>query len=672
MATVTALSLLACDRSSVPAAVTKITVTPPTVTLLPNGTQKLEAKVEGAGSFDQSVVWSTNDPQTATVTPDGIVKALKVGAATITAKSVSDPSKTDSSKISVVVGATVSKIEVTPTTAAINVGKTQLFTAKVTGTGEFGGVAWKSSNPGIASVAEDGTVTGVAAGQATITATSTLDSTKSDSSQVTVSPVVVAQPNIVLTNLDGGPFQNWLSFSKVGTGVPATPSTTEHNVSTLRISNTGVDPLNVNLQITGTFTLLSGPPAFTVAPGASSDVKVRFVGDNLPVQRGTLVVQSNDPQTPSTTIQLAGAWQPVYENNQEPNLDQLVRETLGFTTAFSTGGQSINQKGSVMAQGDEMLSPFWQRANTSQPVNVWQLAAYHTQNSTATLYWHSKADSAALQVLKHAPTSAQSILPRKDDGSVLAQANFTPTAATFGFRIDNSEWSDDTRNSQTADRRNGCVDPCGHHLRFYKAKNPAGQVMPNTYLLIMDYSGINYDYNDNVYLISNVQPAPFLIDTGVGAGASYTDPAGNVWTSDRDRNNVASFTPNTAVNEPATATSVEILGTDNDQLYRTYRGNVGGVTPRTLTYNIPLENGTYQLKLHFAELNWTTAGKRVFDVLVNGQVKISNLDIVAQAGGANTALVLPVPSVQVTNGKLNLAFAASVDYPSISGIEISR
>ena len=30
--------------------------------------------------------------------------------------------------------------------------------------------------------------------------------------------------------------------------------------------------------------------------------------------------------------------------------------------------------------------------------------------------------------------------------------------------------------------------------------------MPNTYLMAMDYAGINYDYNDNVYLVSNIKP----------------------------------------------------------------------------------------------------------------------------------------------------------------------
>ena len=46
----------------------------------------------------------------------------------------------------------------------------------------------------------------------------------------------------------------------------------------------------------------------------------------------------------------------------------------------------------------------------------------------------------------------------------------------------------------------------GHHLRIWPARNRSGAIIANTYLVSMDYSGINYDYNDNVYLVSNIKP----------------------------------------------------------------------------------------------------------------------------------------------------------------------
>ncbi len=147
------------------------------------------------------------------------------------------------------------------------------------------------------------------------------------------------------------------------------------------------------------------------------------------------------------------------------------------------------------------------RANTSSPVTVRQLAAFHTQGNTATFFWHNKTSTSTSAVLTHVGVDGQSVLPRKNDaGNTVAQGTFTPTGA-FGLKID-PEWSDPTRNSSTADNTNGCptTSQCGHHLRIWPAKDRSGAVIANTYLVSMDYSGINYDYNDNVYLVSNMKP----------------------------------------------------------------------------------------------------------------------------------------------------------------------
>ena len=39
----------------------------------------------------------------------------------------------------------------------------------------------------------------------------------------------------------------------------------------------------------------------------------------------------------------------------------------------------------------------------------------------------------------------------------------------------------------------------GHHMRIWPVRDRAGAIVPSTYLVAMDYSGINYDYNDNVF-----------------------------------------------------------------------------------------------------------------------------------------------------------------------------
>ena len=44
-------------------------------------------------------------------------------------------------------------------------------------------------------------------------------------------------------------------------------------------------------------------------------------------------------------------------------------------------------------------------------------------------------------------------------------------------------------------------------MRWFPVKNAAGQVVPNTYFVVNDLSGLNLDYNDNVLLLTNVKPS---------------------------------------------------------------------------------------------------------------------------------------------------------------------
>ncbi|WP_310584523.1 malectin domain-containing carbohydrate-binding protein, partial [Deinococcus sp.] len=198
------------------------------------------------------------------------------------------------------------------------------------------------------------------------------------------------------------------------------------------------------------------------------------------------------------------------------------------------------------------------------------------------------------------------------------------------------------------------------------------------YVQKLEYLGIscdiNYDFNDNMYVVTNVRPAPLLLNVG---GPAFTDPAGQFWQPDRDANGNAVFSPDSAPNEPQAPNPYPYAGpignTTNPQLYRTYRGFIDPSLPRVLTFNVPLGDGIYDLKLHMADLFWTTAGKRIFSVSVQGVTppSLSNIDIVAAVGPKN-ALVRSLTGVQVTGGKMTISLNASVDYGAMSGIEIFR
>lgn len=109
------------------------------------------------------------------------------------------------------------------------------------------------------------------------------------------------------------------------------------------------------------------------------------------------------------------------------------------------------------------------------------------------------------------------------------------------------------------------------------------------------------------------------------------------------------------------AQNVAIANTPDPALYQSERNGTFG-------YSFPVPNGSYSLVLHFAEIYWTQPGQRVFNVGVEGTTRLANYDIVAKVG-PRTATTETLP-VTVSDGALDLTFAASVDQAKVSAIEV--
>jgi hypothetical protein len=111
-------------------------------------------------------------------------------------------------------------------------------------------------------------------------------------------------------------------------------------------------------------------------------------------------------------------------------------------------------------------------------------------------------------------------------------------------------------------------------------------------------------------------------------------------------------------------TSNPITGAPDLYLYRTARRGVYG----NFSYSIPLANGSYVLRLKFAEIAFGGKGQRVFNVNVNGSPVLTNFDIVADAGPL-TADDKQFP-VTVTNGTLQIDFLGVVGFGLVNGIQV--
>jgi hypothetical protein len=91
------------------------------------------------------------------------------------------------------------------------------------------------------------------------------------------------------------------------------------------------------------------------------------------------------------------------------------------------------------------------------------------------------------------------------------------------------------------------------------------------------------------------------------------------------------------------------------------------------TYTIPnlTAGASFTVNLHFAEIFWNAAGKRQFNVLINGATVLTNFDVFAATGGKNIAIVKPFVATAASNGTITIQFASgAADVPKVSGIEV--
>jgi hypothetical protein len=92
----------------------------------------------------------------------------------------------------------------------------------------------------------------------------------------------------------------------------------------------------------------------------------------------------------------------------------------------------------------------------------------------------------------------------------------------------------------------------------------------------------------------------------------------------------------------------------------------------TFTYRLPglTPGATYTVRLDFAEIYWSAAGKRLFDVKINGSTVLSRFDIYAQAGGKNRAIRREFTATADSQGRVVLEFLSVVNYAKVSGIAV--
>ncbi len=111
------------------------------------------------------------------------------------------------------------------------------------------------------------------------------------------------------------------------------------------------------------------------------------------------------------------------------------------------------------------------------------------------------------------------------------------------------------------------------------------------------------------------------------------------------------------------AISEDIAGTVDDPIYQSERYGVD------FSYQIPVQNDTFDLVLHFAEIFWREPGKRLFDVDIEGQASMVAVDIVDEIG-ARGAYKKIFRDIIVTDGVFSIEFETALDNAKLSALEI--
>lgn len=158
-----------------------VVIDPITLNMTVGGSETLSAGYESGKPLMGSISWSSSNPAVANVGPDGSVTAISAGTAVITATAP------NGNTAQCVVAVTTPQVTITGG-GLMYIGEKEVLKASATGVSGF---IWSSSNPTVATVDQNGNVTAVSEGYATITATASNGSGASASVTVTVQSVKV-------------------------------------------------------------------------------------------------------------------------------------------------------------------------------------------------------------------------------------------------------------------------------------------------------------------------------------------------------------------------------------------------------------------------------------------------------------------------------------------------
>ena len=395
----------------------------------------------------------------------------------------------------------------------------------------------------------------------------------------------------------------------------------------------------------------------SLAQGQTIEVGVLFEpGSALGVLNGTISLMNK--RSIYLTLSVYGLSTKGFEDIREPTLTDVVT-ALGYD--IDVGWTGLHSDITAPMQGDEINIPLFQKADTGS-VHVVPLARYSPQEVLPYGYYtknHETPVSVQLGALADSKGEHQTLFPALLEGGT----SFNPKNASFGIYVYSNKFK---RSIYTEDLLNH--PKIYHRSRIYPLRNRQGQNIANSYLICFEDAS-NGDYQDYVFLISNVRPADsphsndnraILANINVG-GSTYTENNGQVWVADTYYNG-----------GQVLSESFEIQGRGKDALYLTNRYG------KSFSYSIPLKKpGQVTVKLLFLERDFgltngriNNAGRRIFNIdIENGQEGDHNFDLNGWIIPGK-AFIRSYENIMVNDSILNINFTSIKDQAMVSAIQV--
>lgn len=396
-----------------------ITIDKPAVSLKATETATLVATVLPETTTDKAVTWKSDNEAVATVDANGVVTAIAVGEANITATTTDGTNLSASCKVTVIptLAETITLNQTAVSLKATETAELSVNILPATTTNKA--VTWKSQNEAVATVDANGVVTAIAVGETTITVTTADGSNLSATCKVTVVPTPAASITLNTTAVT-------LKATETATlTTTILPATTTNKAVTWKSDNEAIATVDANGVVTAIAVGEANITATTTdGTNLSATCKVtveQTFASSISLDKTSISLKATESETlkatilPATTTNQAVTW-------KSDNEAIATVDANGVVTAHEVGVATIT---ATTTDGTNL--------SASCTVNV-----IHTQASSITLNMTEVSlkalETAELSVEILPATTTNKVVTWKSDNEAIAKvdANGMVTAIAVG------------------------------------------------------------------------------------------------------------------------------------------------------------------------------------------------------------------------------------------------